>query len=158
MQLEEFSVLDFPKSSSTKLYCRACNFLWLLFNSLSLYSFSANSFGKQTPFYANGICTVSYSAHFLGPSAPDTISTIESSVFSTFEGLTRWRTNFYLSQYMHNLWLYQQNFMLSNSSLVNTFHLISYKVFSFRLRILALFLRFLRLGTLPSVNFYYESQ
>jgi hypothetical protein len=72
--------------------------------------------------------------------------------------LTRWRTNFYLSQYMHNLWLYQQNFMLKQFFSTSTFHLISYKVFSFRLRILALFLRFWRLGTLPSVNFYYESQ
>jgi hypothetical protein len=29
--------------------------------------------------------------------------TVDGSIFCTFEGLTRGRTSFYLSQYMHNL-------------------------------------------------------
>jgi hypothetical protein len=39
--------------------------------------------------------------------------------------LTRWRTSFYLSQYMHNLWLLLTKFYITQFSfLINMFHKI----------------------------------
>ena len=125
MVLEDFSVPDFAKSPSTKLYCWTNNLFRLLFNSFSLYGFPTDSSWKQSPFNAKGICTVRNIAHFFSPSTPYTISTVDGSIFRTFEGLTRWRTSFYLSQYMHNLWLLLTKFYITQFSfLINMFHKI----------------------------------
>jgi hypothetical protein len=103
--LEDFFLSDFAKSPSTKFYSWTNDLFRLRFNSFPLYGFATDSFRKQPPFYTNGIRTVCNVAHFFSPSAPYTISSVDGSIFCTFEGLTRGRTSFYLSQYMHNLWL-----------------------------------------------------
>ena len=122
---EDFFFPDFAKSPSTKLYCWTNDFFRLRFNSFSLYGFATDSSWKQPPFYTNGIRTVRNIAHFFSPPAPYTISTVDGSIFCTFEGLTRGRTSFYLSQYMHNLWLLLTKLYITQfSSLTDMFHKI----------------------------------
>jgi hypothetical protein len=75
----------------------------LLFNSFSLYGFSTDPSRKQSPFHANRISAVCDVARVFSPSAPDTIATIDRSIFSTFQGFTGWRTSFLLRQYLHDL-------------------------------------------------------
>ena len=122
---EDFFFPDFAKSPSTKFYCWTNDFFRLRFNSFPLYGFSTDSSRKQPPFYTNGIRTVRNVAHFFSPSAPYTISSVDGSIFCTFEGLTRGRTSFYLSQYMHNLWLLLTKLYITQfSSLTDMFHKI----------------------------------
>jgi len=102
---KDFFFSDLAKSPSTKLYCWTDDLFRLRFHSFPLYSFATNSSRKQSPFCANGIRTVRNIAHFLGPLAPHTITTVDCSIFCALKGWTRGRTSFYLSQYMHNLWL-----------------------------------------------------
>lgn len=155
---EDFFFPDFAKSPSTKLYCWTNDFFRLRFNSFSLYGFATDSSWKQPPFYTNGIRTVRNIAHFFSPPAPYAISTVDGSIFCTFEGLTRGRTSFYLSQYMHNLWLLLTKLYITQfSSLTDMFHKIWYKVFSLKLVILALAWTFLWLKTFPSINFYQKN-
>ena len=105
MMSEDFFFSDFAKSPTTKLYCWTDDFFRLLFNSFPLYGFPTDSSWKQSPFNAKSICTVRNIARFFGPPAPYNILSVDSSIFCAFKGWTRGRTTFYLSQYMHNLWL-----------------------------------------------------
>lgn len=100
---ENLFLSDLAECSSTKLHCWTDDFFGLFVDGFSLYGFSADAFGKESAFYADGVAAVCNVAHLFSPAAPHAVSAVDVGVLCAFEGLTGWRTRFDFIQFTHDL-------------------------------------------------------
>jgi len=100
---EDFFFTQLSKSLSLKPNSRYHSSFRFSIYGLSFNSFSTNTLRQKSPLYARCVATVGYFTGFFSPSAPDTVSAKQQSVFAASEKSTVWGTMLYSSQNLHNL-------------------------------------------------------
>lgn len=82
---EDFFFAEFAHDLAFEPHCWYYGFFWLGFYSFSFDAFSADPLRQQSSFDACGITAVGHCTVFLGPSAPNYVSTIHRCVFTAPE-------------------------------------------------------------------------
>lgn len=101
--LENFFFAHLSQNFSAKLHRGSNNFFHPFFGCFPFYGFSAYAARQQSSLNARCIVAICDVAFFIGPPAPDIITSIDYSAFSTFEQITSGGTIFYFTQHRHYL-------------------------------------------------------
>jgi len=99
--LEDFFFAHLTQSLSTEPNGWANDFFHPFFGSFALNCFSTYGLWQESSFYACCEVTVCYVTSFIGPSAPNIVSSLDCSIFPAFEQITFWGTIFHFTQYRH---------------------------------------------------------